>query len=107
VGLTTQEAERAGRRVDVVDYDMGRLAGAVQYADGYSGKARVLIDTDRNTIVGVTFVGPGTQELLYSATVAITSEMPVERLWHTVPAFPTISEVWLRILETHRDRPDR
>ncbi|MFK4865737.1 dihydrolipoyl dehydrogenase family protein [Streptomyces sp. CSMPJR101] len=107
VGLTTQEAERAGRRVDVVDYDLGRLAGAVQYADGYSGKARVLIDTDRNTIVGVTFVGPGTQELLYSATVAITSEMPVDRLWHAVPAFPTISEVWLRILETYRDRAAR
>jgi dihydrolipoamide dehydrogenase len=107
VGLTTQEAERTGRRVDVVDYDIGRLAGAAQYADGYSGKARVLIDADRGTVVGVTFVGPGTQELLYSATVVITSEMPVDRLWHAVPAFPTISEVWLRILETYRDRAAR
>ncbi|MGX1679270.1 pyridine nucleotide-disulfide oxidoreductase, partial [Streptomyces althioticus] len=48
-------------------------------------------------------VGPGVQELLYSATVAVTSEVPVARLWHAVPAFPTISEVWLRILETYRD----
>ncbi|MGW3247354.1 dihydrolipoyl dehydrogenase family protein [Streptomyces sp. NPDC001070] len=103
VGLTTREAERTGRRVDVVDYDIGRLAGAVQYAEGYRGKARVLIDRDRGTVVGVTFVGPGVQELLYSATVAITGEIPVERLWHAVPAFPTISEVWLRVLETYRD----
>ncbi|MGP4009691.1 dihydrolipoyl dehydrogenase family protein [Streptomyces sp. 4N124] len=107
VGLTTREAERTGRRVDVVDYDIGRVAGAVQYADGYRGRARVLIDVDRGTVVGVTFVGPGTQELLYSATVVIASEAPVERLWHAVPAFPTISEVWLRILETYRDRPGR
>jgi dihydrolipoamide dehydrogenase len=26
-------------------------------------------------------------------------EVPVERLWHAVPAFPTLSEVWLRLLE--------
>ncbi|WP_081236023.1 dihydrolipoyl dehydrogenase family protein [Streptomyces viridosporus] len=107
VGLTTREAERTGRRVDVVDHDIGRVAGAAQYADGYRGKARVLIDADRGTVVGVTFVGPGTQELLYSATVAITSEVHVDRLWHAVPAFPTISEVWLRVLETYRDRVGR
>ncbi|MFD7406020.1 dihydrolipoyl dehydrogenase family protein [Streptomyces sp. NPDC059866] len=104
VGLTTQEAERAGLRVDVVDYEIGRVAGAAQYVDGYQGKARVLIDADRRTVVGVTFVGPGTQELLYSATVVVASEVQVDRLWHAVPAFPTISEVWLRILETYRDR---
>jgi dihydrolipoamide dehydrogenase len=23
-------------------------------------------------------------------------------LWHAVPAYPTISEVWLRLLETYR-----
>ncbi|MFC9889399.1 dihydrolipoyl dehydrogenase family protein [Streptomyces pilosus] len=103
VGLTSQDAERSGRRVRVVDYDIGRVAGAVQYADGYRGKARVLIDAERGTVVGATFVGPGTQELLYSATVAIAGEIPVERLWHAVPAFPTISEVWLRVLETYRD----
>ncbi|MZE75208.1 NAD(P)/FAD-dependent oxidoreductase [Streptomyces sp. SID5789] len=107
VGLTTQEAQRTGRRVDVVDYDIGRVAGAAQYADGYRGTARVLIDADHKNVVGVTFVGPGTPELLYSATVAITGEMPVDRLWHAVPAFPTISEVWLRILETYRDRTDK
>ncbi|WP_171107357.1 MULTISPECIES: NAD(P)/FAD-dependent oxidoreductase [Streptomyces] len=102
VGLTTQEAERTGRRVDVVDYDIGRVAGAHQYGEGYRGKARMLVDPDRGTVVGVTFVGPGTGELLHSATIAIAGEVPLERLWHAVPAFPTISEVWLRLLETYR-----
>jgi len=103
VGLTVHEAERTGRAVDVVDYDIGHLAGAVQYRPDYRGRARILIDRDRQVVVGATFVGPGVGELLYSATVAITGEVPVERLWHAVPAFPTISEVWLRLLETRRD----
>ncbi len=103
VGLTTRDVERVGLHVNIVDYDIGKVAGAAQYADGYAGKARLLIDADLGTVVGATFVGPGTQELLYSATVAIASEVRVDRLWHAVPAFPTISEVWLRILETYRD----
>ncbi|MFS4092078.1 dihydrolipoyl dehydrogenase family protein [Streptomyces sp. AF1A] len=104
VGLTTHEAGRTGRRVEVVDYDLARLAGAQQYAPGYRGRARMLIDADRGTVAGVTFAGPGVGELLHSATIAVASEVPVERLWHAVPAFPTISEVWLRLLETYRDR---
>lgn len=102
VGMTVREAERAGRRFEMVDYDIGHVAGAVQYADGYRGKARLLVDLDRGNVLGATFVGAGVAELLFSATVAITSEVPVERLWHAVPAFPTISEVWLRLLETRR-----
>ncbi|MFG2356921.1 dihydrolipoyl dehydrogenase family protein [Streptomyces sp. NPDC048521] len=103
VGLTAVQAERAGRAVDVIDYEIGHLAGAHQYRPDYRGRARVLIDRDRHVVVGATFVGPGVGELLHSATVAITGEVPVERLWHAVPAFPTISEVWLRLLETWRD----
>ncbi|WP_327371311.1 dihydrolipoyl dehydrogenase family protein [Streptomyces sp. NBC_01217] len=102
VGLTTREAERSGRRIKVVDYDLARVAGAHQYAEGYRGQARMLIDLDRGTVAGVTFAGPGVGELLHSATIAVAGEVPIDRLWHAVPAFPTISEVWLRLLETHR-----
>ena len=52
-------------------------------------------------IVGATFVGPALQELLHSATVAILTEASVDRLWHAVPSFPTVSEVWLRLLEAY------
>ncbi|WP_227981838.1 dihydrolipoyl dehydrogenase family protein [Nocardia spumae] len=105
VGLTTAEAARTGRAVDVVDYDIGRVAGAIQHDPEYRGRARILIDPRRQTIVGATFAGSGVAELLHSATIAITGEVPLDRLWHAVPAFPTISEVWLRLLETYRDRP--
>ncbi|MGW4531267.1 dihydrolipoyl dehydrogenase family protein [Nocardia sp. NPDC004340] len=104
VGLTTEEAARLGRTVDVVDYEIGRVAGAIQHDPEYRGRARILIDPERRVIVGATFAGPGVAELLHSATIAITGEIIVDRLWHAVPSFPTISEVWLRLLETYRDQ---
>ncbi|WFB06876.1 NAD(P)/FAD-dependent oxidoreductase [Streptomyces sp. LX-29] len=102
VGLTAAEAERQGRRVRVVDHDLAQVAGAGLYADGYRGQARIVVDEDRGHLVGATFVGPGIGELLHSATVAVAGEVPIERLWHAVPAYPTISEVWLRLLEGYR-----
>ncbi|MFG2225504.1 dihydrolipoyl dehydrogenase family protein [Streptomyces sp. NPDC048644] len=102
-GLTAAEAERAGYRIRVVDQDLGAVAGAALYADGYRGRARMVVDLDREIVLGATFVGPGVGELLHSATVAVAGEVPLERLWHAVPAYPTISEVWLRLLEAYRD----
>ncbi|WP_067862238.1 dihydrolipoyl dehydrogenase family protein [Nocardia shimofusensis] len=103
VGRTTEDAARAGLEVDVVDYDLGRVSGAMQYDPAYRGHARILIDPRRRVVVGATFAGPGVAELLHSATVAVAGEIPLDRLWHAVPSFPTISEVWLRLLETYRD----
>ncbi|MCX4585475.1 NAD(P)/FAD-dependent oxidoreductase [Streptomyces sp. NBC_01481] len=102
VGLSLAEAEGAGHRVRAVDYDLASVSGAGLYGDGYRGHARMVVDLDREILLGVTFVGPGVGELLHSATVAVAGEVPIERLWHAVPAFPTISEVWLRLLETYR-----
>ncbi|MEU4492246.1 NAD(P)/FAD-dependent oxidoreductase [Streptomyces sp. NPDC023998] len=102
VGLSLAEAEAAGHRVRAVDYDLASVAGSSLYADGYRGRARMVVDLDREILLGVTFVGPGVGELLHSATVAVAGEVPIDRLWHAVPAFPTISEVWLRLLEAYR-----
>ncbi|NBE54098.1 dihydrolipoyl dehydrogenase family protein [Streptomyces boluensis] len=99
VGLTAAAAEQAGHRIRTVDVDLASVAGAGLYADGYRGHARIVVDLDKQTLLGATFVGPGTSELLQAATIAVTAEVPIERLWHAVPAYPTISEVWLRLLE--------
>ncbi|MEK0097185.1 NAD(P)/FAD-dependent oxidoreductase [Streptomyces sp. A475] len=101
-GLTLAEAEAAGHRVRAVDYDIASVAGAGLYGDGYRGRARMIVDLDREILLGVTFVGPGVGELVHSATVAVAGEVPVDRLWHVVPSYPTVSEVWLRLLETYR-----
>ncbi|GAA1897824.1 dihydrolipoyl dehydrogenase family protein [Streptantibioticus ferralitis] len=103
VGVTAEQAERAGHRIRTVDYDLSQVAGAGLYADGYRGRARMVVDLDRGLLLGVTFVGYGVGELLHSATVAVAGEVPVDRLWHAVPSYPTISEVWLRLLEAYRE----
>ncbi|RWZ52436.1 NAD(P)/FAD-dependent oxidoreductase [Labedella phragmitis] len=100
VGHTVASAERAGLRVRVIEYDLAAVAGASLHADGYAGRASMLIDEEGDRIVGFTAVGPDVAELLHAATIAITAEVPLERLWHAVPAYPTVSEVWLRLLET-------
>lgn len=103
MGLSFAEAEQAGHRVRAVDVDMASVAGAGLYADGYRGKARMVVDLDREIVRGLTLVGPGVGELIHSATVAVVGEVPVDRLWHAVPSYPTVSEVWLRLLEAYRD----
>ncbi|NQD42868.1 FAD-dependent oxidoreductase, partial [Glutamicibacter halophytocola] len=102
VGLTESQARDAGIPVQIVAYDLGQVAGASLHADGYSGRAQLVIDRERQVVVGATFVGQDVAELLHAATIAIVGEIPLDRLWHAVPAYPTISEIWLRLLETCR-----
>jgi pyruvate/2-oxoglutarate dehydrogenase complex dihydrolipoamide dehydrogenase (E3) component len=101
IGLTAAAAEKAGYRTRVVDYEIGSVAGASVHADGYTGTARMVVDEDRLVILGVTFVGPDVSEMLHAATIAVTAEVPLDRLWHAVPAYPTMNEIWLRLLETY------
>lgn len=101
VGHTTASATAAGLRVRAVEYDLGAVAGAGLHADGYTGRAGMIVDEDRKVVVGFTVAGPDVAELLHAATIAITAEVSIDRLWHAVPAYPTVSEVWLRLLETY------
>ncbi|CAL9372107.1 dihydrolipoyl dehydrogenase family protein [Streptomyces sp. enrichment culture] len=103
VGLSLAEAEQAGHRVRAVDVEFSSVAGAGLYGDGYRGRARMVVDLEDEILRGVTFVGPGVGELIHSATIAIAGRVPVGRLWHAVPSYPTLSEVWLRLLEAYRD----
>ncbi|MFF9511777.1 dihydrolipoyl dehydrogenase family protein [Streptomyces sp. NPDC014724] len=105
VGLTAEQAARAGHRIKVVDLDFDAAQGADLYADNYQGHARMVVDLDREVLLGVTFVGPGISELLHSATVAVAGEVPLKRLRHAIACFPTVSEIWLFLLAAyHRDR---
>jgi dihydrolipoamide dehydrogenase len=100
VGLTEAAATKAGVRIRTAEYDLGAVAGASVLVDDYTGRAKIVIDDERDVLVGATFVGQDVGELLQSATVAVVGEVPIQRLWHAVPSYPTLSEVWLRLLET-------
>jgi len=101
VGPTEAEARRSGADVKVVRTDTGGVPGAYVQGNGIAGTSQLIVDQGRRMVVGATFTGPGTQELLHSATVAVAGQVPLERLWHAVPSFPTVSEVWLRLLEAY------
>jgi dihydrolipoamide dehydrogenase len=101
VGRTAAEAEEAGLPHRVVEIPLS-VAGSSLFADDYDGTAIMVVDTEREVLIGATFVGPAVAELLHAATVAVVGEVPIQRLWHAVPAYPTISEIWLRLLEAYR-----
>jgi pyruvate/2-oxoglutarate dehydrogenase complex dihydrolipoamide dehydrogenase (E3) component len=71
VGLIADQAKRAGYRIRVIDVGPGQaVPDAGLYADGYTGRARRVVDDDRGYLLGVTFVGPGVEDLIHSATIA-------------------------------------
>ncbi|MEO7260415.1 MAG: NAD(P)/FAD-dependent oxidoreductase [Jatrophihabitantaceae bacterium] len=99
VGLTEQQAREQGLDVEAVEYDMAALAGSYVLRENYLGRAKLVIDRQRDVLLGATFVGAGVAELTHSATMAVVAQIPVPVLRHVVPSYPTLSEVWLRLLE--------
>lgn len=101
VGMTETQARSNGLNVTTVQYDIGHTAAAAARGKGYKGTCQLVIDDDRRVVVGATFIGPEAGELLHAATIAIVGEVTLDTLWHAIPAFPTLSEVWLRLLEAY------
>ncbi len=100
VGMSEADARSAGVAVETVEFDMASLAGTYLLQDDYVGKAQLVIDSATDTLVGATFVGTQIADLVQSATTAVVGAVPLKALWHSVPSYPTPSEVWLRLLET-------
>ncbi|MDT3440054.1 hypothetical protein [Pseudofrankia sp. BMG5.37] len=101
VGLTEAAAREAGLRARAVSVPTSGVAGSSVRGVGLVGTSHLVVDEDRRVIVGATFTGQDVQELLHSATIALIGKVPLDTLRHAVPSFPTVSEVWLRLLETY------
>jgi dihydrolipoamide dehydrogenase len=99
VGATEAAARERGIDVQALEYSIGSVAGASVLRDGYSGKAKLVVDRATDTLVGATFLGPDVAELLHAATIAIVGKVTLETLWHAVTSYRTVSEIWLRLLE--------
>jgi pyruvate/2-oxoglutarate dehydrogenase complex dihydrolipoamide dehydrogenase (E3) component len=99
VGHTLASAEEAGVKARALDAEIGSTAGSSFVGRNAPGVCRLVIDEERRTVVGATFAGVEVAEWLHAATIAVIGEVPLERLAHAVPAFPTRSEVWLGLLE--------
>ncbi len=100
VGLTEADARGAGVEVQVLSVGTGDVAGAYTRGNDIKGTSQLVVDRSSQLLVGATFTGPDVQEMVHAATIAIMGEVTLAQLWHAVPAFPTVSEVWLRLLES-------
>jgi dihydrolipoamide dehydrogenase len=107
VGLTLESALAQGISAQAVDAEIGGVPGASFVGKGAPGAARLVIDAERGLMIGATFTGPQVAEWLHAATIAIVGEVPLERLIHAIPAFPTRSEVWLALLDGWAALPER
>ncbi|MGH3442418.1 MAG: dihydrolipoyl dehydrogenase family protein [Nitriliruptorales bacterium] len=102
VGLTSAQARDEDIPFRTAEVGLTSAAGGSLLGQDVTGKAMLVIDDRRETILGASFVGPQVGELLHAATIAIVSGITIDRLWHAVPSFPTVSEIWLRLLEADR-----
>lgn len=102
VGRTLREALDAGIQAHAVDAELGRTPGASFIGKGAPSACRIVVDEQREVMIGATFTGPEVAESLHAATIAIVGEVPLRRLVHAMPPFPTRSEVWLRLLDPWR-----
>jgi dihydrolipoamide dehydrogenase len=99
VGKTLQQARDAGIDARAVDVPTDGTAGASFQGKGTGGTSRIVVDESRQTIVGATFSGFETADFLHAATVAIVGQVPLPKLRHAVAAYPSRSEIWLKLLE--------
>ena len=100
-GHTLSSALAAGIPAIAIDLPTSGTAGASFHGRDTPGTTRFVVDTERELIVGVTFVGPDVAEMLHAATIAIVGRVPLSRLVHALPPFPTRSELWLQFIEAY------
>ncbi len=100
VGHTLSSAREAGIDAVVVDHPTEGVAGGSFHGKGAEGRSRLVVDRADGTIAGATFTGPDVAEMVHGATIAVVGRVPLARLRHAIPSFPTRSEVWLRLWET-------
>ncbi|HEY1687596.1 MAG TPA: NAD(P)/FAD-dependent oxidoreductase [Solirubrobacteraceae bacterium] len=99
VGHTLAAAEQEGIAARAVDLKTAGTAGASFHGRNAPGTTRFVVDTEHQRLVGATFVGAETAELLHAATIAIVAEVSLSTLAQAIPAFPTRSELWLQLTE--------
>jgi len=99
MGMTLSQAKDAGVDARAIDVPTDGTAGASFQGKGTGGTSRLVVDSATERIVGATFSGFETADFLHAATIAVVAEIPLSRLRHAVAAYPTRSEVWLKLLE--------
>lgn len=88
VGLTEAKAREAGLTVAVGRQDMS--ANSRGWINQAEGLVKLVVDADRDVLVGATVVGPTGGDILGMLTLAVHAETPLSVLRSMVYAYPTM-----------------
>jgi dihydrolipoamide dehydrogenase len=98
VGLTVEQARTQGLRIRVAHQDLRDSARSL--VDGEQlGFLELVEDRDRGELVGACAVGPGADEWIGWAVLAIRARVPIRTLAETVAPFPTYLELYRAAIE--------
>ena len=93
VGDTKEAAQKKGIKVKEVNVPMTYAGRYVAEVDQGRGFCKIVLDEDKNRIVGVHLVGSYASEMILSAAMMVDSELPPERIKQFVFPHPTVCEV--------------
>ena len=89
VGLTEAQAREQGIAVRTGTAQVPSTARGWIHKAGNAGVIKLVVDRDRDIIVGATSAGPNGGEVLGALSVAVHGQVTVERLQQMIYAYPT------------------
>ena len=93
VGHSKEGAEKLGMNVKEVKLPMSYAGRYLAETDGGKGFIKLVVDTDRNRLVGCHMVGSYASEIIMTATMMVDTELTPERLQKFVFPHPTVAEI--------------
>lgn len=93
VGYSKDDAEKAGMKVKEVKLPMSYAGRYLAETNGGKGFIKLVVDTEKNRLVGCHMVGSYTSEIIMTATMMIDTELTPERLKKLVFPHPTVAEI--------------
>ena len=91
VGITADEAAKAGRKVKIGKFPFAALGRAIANADT-DGFVKVVIDAGTKEVLGIGVVGNGASDVIAEAALAIEMGALADDLSLTIHAHPTLPE---------------
>ena len=93
VGHSKEGAEKLGMTVKEVKLPMSYAGRYLAESEGGKGFIKLVVDTDRNRLVGCHMVGSYASEVIMTATMMVDTELNPERLKKLVFPHPTVAEI--------------
>ena len=93
VGHSKEGAEKLGMTVKEVKLPMSYAGRYLAETEGGKGFIKLVVDTDRNRLVGCHMVGSYASEIIMTATMMVDTELNPERLKKFVFPHPTVAEI--------------